>query len=132
APPRRVRPPLLPRLLNGGRHPRISESPPRCKASPRGVLGRTRSLRLRALPAPFRGSPFAGGERDLLGRRPLTVPLAFTWSELAQQIVSGLATGSIYASLALALVIVYRSSGVINFAQGELATLSTYVALTLD
>jgi hypothetical protein len=46
--------------------------------------------------------------------------------------VSGLATGSIYASLALALVIVYRSSGVINFAQGELATLSAYVALTLD
>ena len=59
-------------------------------------------------------------------------PLAFTWSELAQQIVSGLATGSIYASLALALVIVFRSSGVINFAQGELATLSAYVALTLD
>jgi branched-chain amino acid transport system permease protein len=58
--------------------------------------------------------------------------VAFTWSELAQQIVSGLATGSIYASLALALVIVYRSSGVINFAQGELATLSAYVALTLD
>ena len=46
--------------------------------------------------------------------------------------MSGLATGSIYASLALALVIVYRSSGVINFAQGELATLSAYVALTLD
>src|SRR5215472_7457840 len=58
--------------------------------------------------------------------------VAFTWSELAQQIVSGLATGSIYASLALALVIVYRSSGVINFAQGELATLSAYIALTLD
>jgi branched-chain amino acid transport system permease protein len=60
------------------------------------------------------------------------MPLAFTWSELAQQVVSGLASGSIYASLALALVIVYRSSGVINFAQGELATLSTYLTLTLD
>ena len=58
--------------------------------------------------------------------------LAFTWSELAQQVVSGLATGSIYASLALALVIVYRASGVINFAQGELATLSAYLALTFD
>jgi branched-chain amino acid transport system permease protein len=57
--------------------------------------------------------------------------LAFTFSELAQQIVSGLATGGIYASLALALVIIYRSSGVINFAQGELATFSTFIAWTL-
>jgi branched-chain amino acid transport system permease protein len=57
--------------------------------------------------------------------------LAFTFSELAQQIVSGLATGGIYASLALALVIIYRSTGVINFAQGELATFSTFIAWTL-
>lgn len=41
--------------------------------------------------------------------------------ELAQQIVSGLATGSIFASMALALVIIYRSMNVINFAQGEMA-----------
>jgi len=54
--------------------------------------------------------------------------LAFTWSELAQQIVSGLATGGIYASLALALVLIYRSTGVINFAQGEMATFATYIA----
>ena len=53
---------------------------------------------------------------------------AFTWSELAQQIVSGLATGGIYASLALALVIIYRATRVINFAQGEMATFSTYIA----
>ena len=38
--------------------------------------------------------------------------------ELAQQVVSGLATGSIFASLALALVLIYRSMDVINFAQG--------------
>src|ERR1051325_4334578 len=54
--------------------------------------------------------------------------LAFTWSSFAQQIVSGLSTGGVYASLALALVIVYRSSRVINFAQGELATFSTFIA----
>ncbi len=58
-------------------------------------------------------------------------PLAFTWSEFSQQIVSGLATGGIYASLALALVIVYRSTRVINFAQGEMATFSTFIALWL-
>jgi branched-chain amino acid transport system permease protein len=50
---------------------------------------------------------------------------------LAQQIVSGLATGSIFASMALALVLIYRSMGVINFAQGELAMFSTYVAWQL-
>jgi branched-chain amino acid transport system permease protein len=48
-----------------------------------------------------------------------------------QQVVSGLASGGIYASLALALVIVYRSSGVINFAQGEMATFATFLAWTL-
>jgi branched-chain amino acid transport system permease protein len=52
-------------------------------------------------------------------------------AEFWQQVVSGLASGGIYGSLALALVIVYRATRVINFAQGELATLSTYVAWTL-
>jgi branched-chain amino acid transport system permease protein len=49
-----------------------------------------------------------------------------------QQVVSGLASGGIYGSLALALVLIYRSTGVVNFAQGELATFSTYVCWTLE
>jgi branched-chain amino acid transport system permease protein len=49
--------------------------------------------------------------------------------EFWQQVVSGVASGAIYASLALALALVYRASGVINFAQGEMAMFSTYVAL---
>jgi branched-chain amino acid transport system permease protein len=52
-------------------------------------------------------------------------------SEFAQQAISGLASGGIYAALALALVIIHRSTGVINFAQGEMATLSAYIAWTL-
>lgn len=52
-------------------------------------------------------------------------------TEFVQQIVSGLATGGIYASLALGLVIVYRTSRLINFAQGEMATVSTFIAWTL-
>src|SRR3954452_9757701 len=48
-----------------------------------------------------------------------------------QQVVSGLATGGIYASLALALVLIYRSTRVINFAQGEMATFSTFIAWQL-
>ena len=51
--------------------------------------------------------------------------------DLAQQIVSGLATGSIFASLALALVLIYRAMGIINFAQGEMAMFSTFVAWQL-
>jgi branched-chain amino acid transport system permease protein len=51
--------------------------------------------------------------------------------EFAQQIVSGLATGSIFASVALALVLIYRSMGVINFAQGEMAMFTTFIAWQL-
>jgi branched-chain amino acid transport system permease protein len=58
------------------------------------------------------------------------MPLA-AFSDFMQQVVSGLASGGIYALLALALVIIHRSTGVINFAQGEMATLSTYIAWTL-
>lgn len=45
-----------------------------------------------------------------------------------QQVVSGLANGGIYASLALALVIIYQATDVVNFAQGEMAMFSTYLA----
>ena len=40
------------------------------------------------------------------------------------QILSGLATGGIYASVALALVMIYQATHHVNFAQGEMATLS--------
>ena len=48
-----------------------------------------------------------------------------------QQIVAGLAAGAIYAALALALVLIHRATGVINFAQGEMAMFTTYIAWTL-
>jgi branched-chain amino acid transport system permease protein len=47
------------------------------------------------------------------------------------QVMSGIASGSIYASVALALVMIYQATHHINFAQGEMATFSTYIALTL-
>jgi len=52
-------------------------------------------------------------------------------SLFAQQTVSGLANGGIYASLAVALVLIYRATEVINFAQGALATFTTYIAWQL-
>lgn len=56
---------------------------------------------------------------------------AFTWTEFAQQIAAGIREGAIYAGLALALVIIYRSTRVINFAQGEMATFTTFIAWSL-
>lgn len=50
---------------------------------------------------------------------------------LAQQVVSGLSAGSIYALLALALVLIYQSTDVVNFAQGEMAMFTTFIAYTL-
>src|SRR5438445_408767 len=50
---------------------------------------------------------------------------------LIQQVVSGLATGGIYASLALALVMIYQATDVVNFAQGEMAMFSTYLCWSL-
>lgn len=47
------------------------------------------------------------------------------------QVMSGIANGSIYASVALALVMIYKATHHINFAQGEMATFSTFVALML-
>ncbi|HEX4353041.1 MAG TPA: branched-chain amino acid ABC transporter permease [Polyangiales bacterium] len=51
--------------------------------------------------------------------------------ELLHQIASGLATGGVYASLALALVMIYQATHHVNFAQGELAMCSTYLAWAL-
>ncbi len=47
------------------------------------------------------------------------------------QILSGLATGGIYASVALALVMIYQATHLVNFAQGEMAMFSTYLAWAL-
>ena len=55
----------------------------------------------------------------------------FTWTEFAQQVASGLRDGAIYGGLALALVIIYRSTRAINFAQGEMATFTTFIAWSL-
>ena len=48
-----------------------------------------------------------------------------------QLIVDGFSIGSLYALIALAMVIIYKTSEVPNFAQGEMAMLSTFVAYHL-
>ena len=48
-----------------------------------------------------------------------------------QYLVSGLATGSIYALVALGLALIYRSTRILNFAHGDITTAGTFMALTL-
>ena len=50
---------------------------------------------------------------------------------ILHQVLAGLATGAIYACLALAVVMIYQAIDNINFAQGEMATFSTFVAWQL-
>src|SRR5205085_2425505 len=52
-------------------------------------------------------------------------------TQFAQQVVSGIASGATFAALALALVLIYRATEVINLAQGEMAMFSTYIAWQL-
>ncbi|CAN5796626.1 branched-chain amino acid ABC transporter permease [soil metagenome] len=52
---------------------------------------------------------------------------AFDFQLLFDQIFNGVGTGVIYASVALSLVLIYRTTGLLNFAQGELALFSTFI-----
>jgi branched-chain amino acid transport system permease protein len=51
--------------------------------------------------------------------------------EFLQLVVSGIATGAIFASLALALVLIYNAMGLVNFAQGEMAMFATFIAYAI-
>lgn len=49
----------------------------------------------------------------------------------AQLAIAGVSVGSIYALVALAIVIPFKASGVLNFSQGEVVTVGAYGALIL-
>jgi len=52
-------------------------------------------------------------------------------SQFLQYFISGLSTGSIYALVALGLALIYRSTRILNFAHGDIATAGTFFAFTL-
>ncbi|PCI29769.1 MAG: branched-chain amino acid ABC transporter permease [SAR324 cluster bacterium] len=52
-------------------------------------------------------------------------------SQFIQLVLNGIAAGSIYALMAMSLVIIYQASAVVNFAQGEMALLTAYLAFLL-
>jgi branched-chain amino acid transport system permease protein len=51
--------------------------------------------------------------------------------KFVQLVIDGLSTGSVYAALALAIVLVHSATGLVNFAQGGMAVLAAYVAWVL-
>lgn len=90
--------------------------------------------------SPLAGRPARGSWVDLgavavtlllLGAAIFLLVGCLQSKNFAQLTVEGVALGAVYGSLALALVLVYRATHVINFAQGELAMLTTYVAYEL-
>ena len=77
-----------------------------------------------------------GSDRDVRDRRAsspaTTTSAARTWGSermelFLTQLLNGIGNGAIYASLALALVLIFRTTGILNFAQGEMALFSTYI-----
>ena len=52
-----------------------------------------------------------------------------TWNLIWQGLASGVVTGCVYALVALSLVIVYKSTDVVNFAGGELVMIGAYLGL---
>ena len=58
--------------------------------------------------------------------------LAFSSSLLAQDAVNGLFLGAIFALLGIGVVLIYKSSGVLNFAHGSMAMFCTYIYFQID
>jgi len=53
-------------------------------------------------------------------------------AQLFQYLISGVATGSVYAIVGIGFTIIYNSTGIINFAQGEFLMLGGMIALSLQ
>src|SRR5437016_2579368 len=83
--------------------------------------------RATAAPACRGRRPSSAGTTPSDARTSDTEPMEI----FVQQVVSGLATGGIYGSVALALVMIYQATDVVNFAQGEMAMFSTYLAWSM-
>ncbi len=56
--------------------------------------------------------------------------MVFSFANLSQQVISGLATGSIYALGAFGLVLIFKTMDTVNFAQGKMAMVTAFVAWT--
>ncbi len=55
----------------------------------------------------------------------------FNWTLIAQLFVNGMKNGAIYALMALTVVIIYKTTGHLNFAQGEMGTLGAFITFVM-
>jgi branched-chain amino acid transport system permease protein len=62
---------------------------------------------------------------------PLLNENFFNWTLIFQLLVNGLKNGAIYAAMALTVVIIYKTTGHLNFAQGEMGTLGAFIVFVL-
>ena len=72
----------------------------------------------------------SGNADELLGNDDVRHRVPGELSEMSlflTQVMNGIGNGAVYASLALALVLIFRTTGILNFAQGEMALYSTYL-----
>ena len=51
---------------------------------------------------------------------------------LIQLLISGLAVGAIYGLIAMGFAVIYKSTGLVNFAQGEMTMITAYIAWTIS
>ena len=51
---------------------------------------------------------------------------------LIQLLISGLAIGAIYGLIAMGFAVIYKSTGLVNFAQGEMTMITAYIAWTIS
>ena len=49
-----------------------------------------------------------------------------------QLLISGLAIGAIYGLIAMGFAVIYKSTGLVNFAQGEMTMITAYIAWTIS
>jgi branched-chain amino acid transport system permease protein len=55
----------------------------------------------------------------------------FNWTLIGQLFVNGMKNGAIYALMALTVVIIYKTTGHLNFAQGEMGTLGAFIIFVM-
>ncbi|HMK12566.1 MAG TPA: hypothetical protein VK461_13330, partial [Acidimicrobiales bacterium] len=55
----------------------------------------------------------------------------FNWTLIGQLFVNGMKNGAIYALMALTVVIIYKTTGHLNFAQGEMGTMGAFICFVM-
>jgi len=105
--------------------PTATEAPTRSVAVPGRAVGTPTARRAPTRAVLGAGAAVAGLAFWVLGRRLGYGPLDYL-----QLVLDGTVTGSVYALVAVGFVVVYRVTGVINFAQGAFVMLGPMLAIT--